>query len=84
MAPELTSSGLIVTCLLLTMSFLRLAVRSVVRPRIAAAALPSTRGRILQSASYAAAAGLSKEQVTSRVLDVLKGFEKVDQGKVSY
>ncbi|KAI0094755.1 acyl carrier protein [Irpex rosettiformis] len=65
------------------MSFLRLAVRSVARPRIAVAALPSARGRILQSASYAAAAGLSKEQVTSRVLDVLKGFEKVDQTKLT-
>ena len=65
------------------MSFLRLAVRSVARPRLAIAAIPSTRSRILQSASYSAAAGLSKEQVTSRVLDVLKGFEKVDQSKVS-
>ncbi|KAI0691321.1 acyl carrier protein [Cytidiella melzeri] len=65
------------------MSFLRLAVRSVARPRIAIAALPSSRGRVWQNASYSAAAGLSQEQVTSRVLDVLKGFEKVDQTKLS-
>ncbi|KAI0348491.1 acyl carrier protein [Trametopsis cervina] len=65
------------------MSFLRLALRSVARPRIAVAALPSTRSRVLQSASYSAAAALSKEQITSRVLDVLKGFEKVDQGKLT-
>jgi len=38
---------------------------------------------MLQSARYSAAAGLDKEQVTSRVLEVLKGFEKVDQGKLT-
>ena len=64
------------------MSFLRLAVRSVARPRFVAAAIPSTRSRILQSASYSAAAGLNKEQIETRVLDVLKGFEKVDPAKV--
>lgn len=69
--------------LLPKMSFLRLAVRSVARPRLAAVAAPSImRSRILQQASYSAAAGLSKEQITTRVLDVLKGFEKVDAGKV--
>ncbi|TCD61320.1 hypothetical protein EIP91_008648 [Steccherinum ochraceum] len=36
-----------------------------------------------QQARFSAAAGLDKEQITSRVLDVLKGFEKVDQGKLS-
>lgn len=67
------------------MSFLRLAVRNVARPRVAFATpvALATRGRILQSASYSAAAGLSKEQITARVLDVLKGFEKVKQDKVS-
>ncbi len=64
------------------MSFLRLAVRSVTRPRVALASPALYRSRILQSASYSAAAGLSKEQITSRVLDVLKGFEKVDPAKV--
>ncbi|GHJ83746.1 hypothetical protein NliqN6_0148 [Naganishia liquefaciens] len=32
---------------------------------------------------YAASAGLDKEQITSRVLEVLKGFEKVDGGKLT-
>ncbi|WVQ96510.1 acyl carrier protein [Kwoniella sp. CBS 9459] len=36
-----------------------------------------------QYRGYAAAAGLSKEDITSRVLDVLKSFEKVDGGKLS-
>ena len=66
------------------MSFLRLAVRNVARPRMAfaAPAALATRSRILQGASYSAAAGLSKEQITARDLDVLKGFEKVKQDKV--
>ena len=33
-------------------------------------------------APYSAAAGLSRDIIQSRVLDVLKGFEKVDQAKV--
>ena len=64
------------------MSFFRLAVRSVARPRMAVAVMPSVRSRILQKAAYSAAAGLSKEQISTRVLDVLKGFEKVDPAKV--
>lgn len=36
----------------------------------------------MQNARFSAAAGLDKEQITTRVLDVLKGFEKVDQVKV--
>lgn len=67
------------------MSFLRLAVRNISRPRMGfvAPAAFATRSRILQSASYSAAAGLSKEQITARVLDVLKGFEKVKADKAS-
>ena len=67
------------------MSFLRLAVRNVARPRavFAAPAARLVRSRILQRASYSAAAGLDKEQITARVLEVLKGFEKVNQEKVS-
>ncbi|EJD51902.1 acyl carrier protein, partial [Auricularia subglabra TFB-10046 SS5] len=34
-------------------------------------------------ASYSAAAGLSEGQVESRILDVLKSFEKVDPAKLS-
>ncbi|PCH33776.1 acyl carrier protein [Wolfiporia cocos MD-104 SS10] len=75
------------------MSFLRLAARSVARPQVAsaprvvlpraAAALPQSRGRVLQYAAYSAAAGLSKSDITARVLDVLKGFEKVDPSKLT-
>ncbi|WWC70941.1 acyl carrier protein [Kwoniella pini CBS 10737] len=36
-----------------------------------------------QYRNYAAAAGLSKDDITSRVLDVLKSFEKVDGTKLS-
>ncbi|WWC88656.1 acyl carrier protein [Kwoniella dendrophila CBS 6074] len=36
-----------------------------------------------QYRSYAAAAGLSKDDITSRVLDVLKSFEKVDHTKLT-
>ncbi len=65
------------------MSILRLAFRSVARPRLVVpAALTSTRSWLLQNARYSAAAGLQKEQITTRVLDVLKGFEKVDPAKV--
>ncbi|CAE6405672.1 unnamed protein product [Rhizoctonia solani] len=33
--------------------------------------------------SYAAAAGLSKNDIQTRIFDVLKGFEKVDAAKLS-
>lgn len=64
------------------MSFFRLAARSVARPSLAATALPARNALRMQIARYSAPAGLSKDQITTRVLDVLKGFEKVDQGKV--
>ena len=65
------------------MSFLRLAVRNVVRQRVAFATPALTaRTSFLQRAQYSAAAGLSKEQITARVLELLKGFEKVKQEKV--
>ncbi|WVF68995.1 acyl carrier protein [Kwoniella sp. CBS 6097] len=51
---------------------------------IARAALPVAPVRpAFQYRGYAAAAGLSKDDITSRVLDVLKSFEKVDGGKLS-
>ena len=37
-----------------------------------------------QRATYASAAGLSREDITSRVLEVVKSFEKVDPTKASY
>ena len=33
-------------------------------------------------APYSAAAGLSRDDIQTRILDLLKGFEKVDQSKV--
>lgn len=36
----------------------------------------------LAARGYAAAAGLSKDDITVRILDVLKSFEKVDSSKV--
>ena len=36
-----------------------------------------------QRAAFSAAAGLSKEDIQARILDVLKAFEKVSQDKVS-
>jgi NADH dehydrogenase (ubiquinone) 1 alpha/beta subcomplex 1 len=58
----------------------RLALRAAPRalPRVAApvARVPAFR-------AYSAAAGLSRADVTSRVLEVLSSFEKVDEGKVS-
>lgn len=54
------------------------AARSLVAPRLALAA----RSRFAPCASFSAAAGLSKEEITTRVLDVLKSFEKVERSKV--
>ncbi|TFY58057.1 hypothetical protein EVJ58_g6645 [Rhodofomes roseus] len=70
------------------MSFLRLAARSLPRsgallaPRTATA-IPQFRGRVFQSAFFSAEAGLSKGDITARVIDVLKGFEKVSPEKLT-
>ena len=69
------------------MSFLRVAFRgpaaSFARNRVSlsAAAIPR-RTWLPQRAAFSAASGLTKEEITTRVLDVLKGFEKVDAAKV--
>ena len=69
------------------MSFLRVAFRGPAasfaqnRVSVSAAAIPR-RTWLLQRAAFSAAAGLTKEEITTRVLDVLKGFEKVDAAKV--
>ncbi|CCM05159.1 uncharacterized protein FIBRA_07368 [Fibroporia radiculosa] len=67
------------------MSFLHLAARGVSHARFhrATAMLPHPPSRILQHAAYSASAGLSKTEITARVVDVLKGFEKVDPTKLS-
>jgi NADH dehydrogenase (ubiquinone) 1 alpha/beta subcomplex 1 len=62
------------------MSFLRLAVRSTL-PRLSQASRIQPVFRS-QRAWYATS-GLSKEVITSRVLEVMKGFEKVDPTKIS-
>ncbi|KZT72755.1 acyl carrier protein [Daedalea quercina L-15889] len=70
------------------MSFLRLAARSLPRsgassaPR-AAFAIPQLRGRVFQNALFSAQAALSKGEISARVIDVLKGFEKVDPSKLT-
>ena len=69
------------------MSFLRVAFRgpaaSFARNRVpvSAATIPR-RTWLPQRAAFSAAAGLTKEDITTRVFDVLKGFEKVDPVKV--
>lgn len=69
-----------------TMSFLRLAARSCTRPRLVSSVfvVPRLQNRLPPRANFAAAAGLSKDEIQSRVLDVLKGFEKVDPAKVCF
>jgi NADH dehydrogenase (ubiquinone) 1 alpha/beta subcomplex 1 len=73
--------------------------RSLVRPTsrilpgaqravLLAAARPSQRWQIKlnsvpRAAGYSSASSLSKEEIEARVLDVFKGFEKVDPTKVT-
>ena len=69
------------------MSFLRIAFRgpaaSFARNRVSVSAVAIPRRTWLpQRAAFSAAAGLTKDEITTRVLDVLKGFEKVDPTKV--
>ncbi|KAG5641068.1 hypothetical protein DXG03_006272 [Asterophora parasitica] len=64
------------------MSFLRLAARSSALPRFAWTASRVQRS-IIQRAAFSAAAGLSRDAIQSRVLEVLKGFEKVDPAKLT-
>ncbi|KAG2072742.1 acyl carrier protein [Suillus decipiens] len=63
------------------MSFARLALRSVTRAR-PVLVVPSSQTLAFR-ANYSAAARLSKETIQTRVLDVLKGFEKVDATKLT-
>ncbi|KAK4683484.1 NADH dehydrogenase (ubiquinone) 1 alpha/beta subcomplex 1, acyl-carrier protein, partial [Tremellales sp. Uapishka_1] len=52
------------------------------RSLLAPAVLPRA-ARVSPIRSYSAAAGLDKSAIQSRVLEVLKSFEKVDGGKLS-
>ena len=63
------------------MSFIRLATRAAFSPRYHWAA-PRLRNHLIPRAGFSAAAGLSRDIIQSRVLEVFKGFEKVDPAKV--
>ncbi|KAL1737850.1 acyl carrier protein-like protein, partial [Schizophyllum fasciatum] len=73
------------------MSFVRAAVRSAsaaaARRPWAAAAVPRARTMprfpVLRIAPYSSGGSLTKDTIQSRVLDVLKSFEKVDPAKLS-
>lgn len=68
------------------MSFLRVAFRGPAvtfarnRASVSAVTIPR-RTWLPQRAAFSAAAGLTHKEITNRVLDVLKGFEKVDPNK---
>lgn len=64
-----------------TMSALRFAFRTAI-PRVALASARVQTRFVLPRATYASSAGLSKDDIQKRVLDVLKDFERVDQTKV--
>lgn len=74
-----------VTQLILTtstkMSFFRLATRSLSRSALVSSRIPS---HYIPRARYSASAGPSRETIQARILDVLKGFEKVNQAKVCH
>ncbi|GFZ44990.1 Putative acyl carrier protein, mitochondrial [Saitozyma sp. JCM 24511] len=56
---------------------------AIARPMAFRAALTLPSASPVGARGYAAAAGISKEDIQSRVLDVMKTFEKVDGGKLS-
>lgn len=68
------------------MSFIRLAARSIPRPAVFSRLAITRPALATQSPaiwrSYSAAAGLTKEDITARVLETIKDFEKVDPSKV--
>jgi hypothetical protein len=66
------------------MSFIRLALRSTISRHLAVSSLSRLhQSRIPQRAAFSAASSLEKVQIETRVLDVLKTFEKVSPEKVS-
>ncbi|KAH7883668.1 hypothetical protein F5I97DRAFT_1894670 [Phlebopus sp. FC_14] len=64
------------------MSFARLTLRTLSRSRPTFAVSKMSAFR-LHRANFSAAPGLAKEDIQSRVINVLKGFEKVDPAKLS-
>lgn len=57
----------------------RVAAAPLARPTLSLA-----RPTLVAVRGYAASAGLSKDDISSRVLEVMKTFEKVDGGKVGF
>ncbi|KAF8560432.1 acyl carrier protein [Imleria badia] len=64
------------------MSFARITLRSLSRARPTFAVSKQSAYR-LHRANFSVAAGPSKDDIQSRIFNVLKGFEKVDPSKVS-
>jgi hypothetical protein len=65
------------------MSFLRLALRSTATRYVASSSLSRLhQSRLPQRAAFSAASSLDKAQIETRILDVLKSFEKVHPEKV--
>ena len=65
------------------MSFIRLALRSAVTRNLASPSLSRLhQSRLPQRAAFSAASALDKAHIETRILDVLKSFEKVHPEKV--
>jgi len=65
------------------MSFIHLALRSAATRQLANPSLSRlSKGHIPQRMAFSAASALDKAQIETRVLDVLKTFEKVHPEKV--
>jgi hypothetical protein len=65
------------------MSFIRPALRGVATRHLASSSFSRfSRSRIPQRMAFSAASTLDKAQIETRVLDVLKSFEKVRPEKV--
>ncbi|KAI0051761.1 acyl carrier protein [Auriscalpium vulgare] len=64
------------------MSFARIALRSAVRTGLAQPASRLLFNRLPPRAAFSAAAALEPAQIERRVLDVLKGFDKVNPEKL--
>ena len=64
------------------MAFVRLAARSLTHSRLALL-VPRTQSFTPWRAGFATPAGLTKEVIETRIIDVLKGFENVNASKVT-
>ncbi|KAN0128417.1 acyl carrier protein [Lactarius tabidus] len=66
------------------MSFLHLAFRSVTTRHIASSSFSRLQmSRLPQRAAFSAARSLEKPQIETRVIDILKTFEKVSSEKIT-